>query len=290
MNFDELIYKRLSESSELTEMLSSFCGQPSIFTPDIPEHNQSGWSEDHYPLLTYNYNLQANAERNSAGTLEITMLCQNNEETPIEKIEATIRDRMRDVIIIPEDGVPYCFAWARTDGFTIEENTNLGLTIGNEIRFDILELPSMITTDPDPVMAVERYVKEMYPECLVLGYERASDIEEATVERPVIYCRLQSSVSSDIIHTVAWRDCVVAIHVMCPDIEVRVKMATAIANKLSVDAEINMFDDSPMFVTRLQANYRADYLKDGQIFLTGHYGILRTKAKTHTLRNMYYEG
>ena len=294
MNFDELIYKRLSTSEELTMMLSSFCGRPSIFTPDVPEHNQKGWSEKHYPLIVYNYDLQANAERNSVGTLGISMLCQNDAETPVEKIEAKIRECMRDIIITPESGGPYCFAWARTDGFTVEENSGrqehgLGLTIGNEIRFDILEMPPMITTDPDPIMAVDRYVKDMYPECLVLGYDRANEIEEATVERPVIYCRLQSNTSSDTTYTVAWRDCVVAVHVLCPDTEKRVKMATAIANKLSVDTEVIMFDKSPMFVTRLQANYRADYLKEGQVFITGHYGILRYKPKPHTLRHVRHQ-
>ena len=60
-------------------------------------------------------------------------------------------------------------------------------------------------------------------------------------------------------------------------------MAAAIANSISLDGEIIMLDHSPMFIKRLQANYKSDYLKDGQIFVTGHYGLLRYKAKPHSL-------
>lgn len=293
MKFSELIYKRLATSEELGGMLSQFCGLPSIFTPDVPEHNQEGWSKNHYPLMVYNYDLQANAERNSAGTLAISMLCQNTEEAPVEALERTIREKMRDVVIKPSDEeTAYSFAWARTDGFTVNENENrdeghLGLTIGNEIRFDILEYPSMITTDPDPIMAIDRYIKGLFPGVLVIGYDRMEEIEEATAGRPVIYCRLTSSTNTETSNMVAWMDCVIGVHVICPNNEVRTKVAAAIAQKLSVDGEVNMFDDSPMHVRRLQANYRSDYLKEGQVFITGHYGVLRYRAKGHTLRHVY---
>ena len=60
-------------------------------------------------------------------------------------------------------------------------------------------------------------------------------------------------------------------------------MAAAISNRMSLDGEIIMLDHSPMFIRRLQVNYKSDYLKDGQIFVTGHYGLLRYKVKPHQL-------
>ena len=191
---------------------------------------------------------------------------------------------MRDVILKPESGTPYCFTWARTDAFTLGET---GATIGNEIRFDILEYPSQETSDPDPVMAVNKYVKELYPECLVIGYDQMDEITEATVERPVIYCRLESMDKSEETNTVAWMDGRIAVHILCPESEKRMKMAAAIANRMSLDGEIIMLDKSPMFIKRLQANYKSDYLKSGQIFVTGHYGLLRYRAKPHSLTAAY---
>lgn len=75
----------------------------------------------------------------------------------------------------------------------------------------------------------------------------------------------------------------IAVHVLCPESTVRLKMAADIANHLSLDGEVIMLDYSPMFIKRLQVNYKSDYLKEGQVFITGHYGLLRYKAKPHVL-------
>ncbi len=283
MNLEELIYRRFVGSDALVKQLAEFSGSPAVFSPEAPADNQEGWGGNtQYPKVIYNYDLQANEERRSAGTLSVSLLCQNTAEVLPEAIEPIVRECLRDVVLKPDGGTPYCFAWARTDAFTIDEKKG-DLTIGSEIRFDILEYPSMETSDPDPVMATNRYIKQLYPECLVMGYDRMEEITEATAECPVVYCRLVSVEKSEETNTVAWMDGRIAVHILCPDSEKRVKMAAAIANSLSLDGEIIMLDHSPMFVKRLQVNYKSDYLKDGQVFITGHYGLLRYKAKPHAL-------
>ena len=282
---EELIHKRFISSESLVKHLALFNGAPAVFSPEPPDESQEGWGGNtQYPEVIYNFDLQANEERHSAGTLAVSLLCQNTAEITPEAIEPMVRKCLRDVILKPESGTPYCFTWARTDAFTLGET---GATIGNEIRFDILEYPSQETSDPDPVMAVNKYVKELYPECLVIGYDQMDEITEATVERPVIYCRLESMDKSEETNTVAWMDGRIAVHILCPESEKRMKMAAAIANRLSLDGEIIMLDKSPMFIKRLQANYKSDYLKSGQIFVTGHYGLLRYRAKPHSLTAAY---
>ena len=164
-----------------------------------------------------------------------------------------------------------------------EDAGKAGVVIGCEVRFDILEYPSMETSDPDPVMAVDKYIKELYPECLAMGYDRMEEITEASADQPVVYCRLISSEKQEETNTVAWMDGRIAVHVLCPESTVRLKMAADIANHLSLDGEVIMLDHSPMFIKRLQVNYKSDYLKEGQVFITGHYGLLRYKAKPHVL-------
>src|SRR5699024_9498252 len=123
------------------------------------------------------------------------------------------------------------------------------------------EYPSQETTDPDPIMAANKYIKGLYPECLVMGYDRMAEITEASKDKPVIYCRLVSTEKQEETNTVAWMDGRIAVHILCPDSETRLKMASEIANSLSLDGEIIMLDYSPMFIKRLQANYKSDYLK-----------------------------
>lgn len=111
-------------------------------------------------------------EQNSAGSLSVSILCQNTADIFPEDIAPIVKGCLRDVILLPEGGTPYCFTWARTDAFTMGEDAGkAGVVIGCEVRFDILEYPSMETSDPDPVMAVDKYIKELYPECLVMGYD-----------------------------------------------------------------------------------------------------------------------
>lgn len=285
MILEELIYKRFASSEKLVKCLASFGGNPAVFSPEPPDNNQEGWDGNvQYPKVIYNFDLQANEERHSAGTLSVSLLCQNTTDVMPEKIEPLVRECLRDVILKPENGIPYCFAWARTDAFTIDEK-NGDVTIGSEVRFDILEYPSQETTDPDPVMAACSYIKEIYPECLVMGFDEMGEITEASGSRPVIYCRLVSVDKGRETNTVVWMDGKIAVHILCPDSSLRLKIAAGITNRLSLDGEIIMLDHSPMYVKHLQTNYKADYLKAGQIIFTGNFGLLRYKAKGHTLRH-----
>lgn len=284
MILEELIYKRFVSSENLVKQLASFQGAPAVFSPEPPEDSQEGWEgKSQYPKLIYSFDLQANEERHSAGTLSVSLLCKNTTEVMPEALEALVRDCLRDVILKPEGGSPYCFTWARTDGFTVGEEKS-SLTVGSEIRFDILEYPSQETTDPDPVAAMDRYLKALYPECLVMGCDRMGEMTEATMQQPVIYCRLAALEKAEETNTVAWMDGRIAIHILCPSPEHRMKLAAGIANRMSLDGEVILLDHSPMFLKGLSVNYRADYLKEGQILVTGHYGLLRYRPAQHRLQ------
>lgn len=288
MILEELIYKKFTESEELAEKLARYSGRPAVFSPEAPKDNQPGWQgKSQYPRLIYNFDLQANEERNSAGTLSVFVYCQNTQDAdePVpEEIEPFVRECLKDVLLKPTDGPIYAFAWARSDAFEIEEKRN-GLIIGSEIRFDILEYANQETTDPDPIIATGRYIKNMYPDCIVPGLDIMTEITKASKEKPVIYCRLMTSELAEQTNTVAWLDGKIAVHILCPDSEVRLKMAMAITQDLSLAGEIILVDKSPMFIRRLQIDNKSDYLKDGQIFITGRYGLLRYKAKPYELNN-----
>lgn len=289
MLFDELIFQRFFESEKLKKSLAGYAGGPAVFSPEAPGDDMEYWEGNvHYPRIVYNFDLQANEERHSAGALSVYILCAGTSDAVSpEKIEPVVRECLRDAILTPEGGAPYCFAWARTDAFTIEDKPRI--TIGSEMRFDIMEYPSQETSDPDPVMAVNRYLKELYPDCLVMGYDRMEEIMEASAEKPAIYCRLVSTDKAEETNTVAWMGGRIAVHILCPDAGVRMKMASGIANKMSLDGEIIMLDHSPMTIKKLQANYKSDYLKDGQIFANVRYGLLRGLARGHEIKNAELE-
>ena len=63
--------------------------------------------------MVYQFDLQANEERKSAGTLLISLYCQNTDKVDPEEIEPIIRNTLKDVLLTPENGTPYAFSWAR---------------------------------------------------------------------------------------------------------------------------------------------------------------------------------
>lgn len=281
---EELIYKRFTSSKELVSKLAEYGGVPAVFSTEPPDDGQEGWGgKMQYPKIIYSFDLQANQERRSAGALTVSLLCQNTADIMPETMEPLVKNCLRDVVLKPKGGTPYGFAWARTDAFTIEES----MTIGSEIRFDIIEYPSQETSDPDPVMAVNQYIKEAYPECLIIGYDRMGEITEPSVEQPVVYCRLLSAEKSKETNTVVWMDGKIAVHILCPDSGKRMKLAQGMVNSMSLAGEVIMLDHSPMFIKKLEADYKSDYLKDGQVFITGHYGLLRYQEKPHALRAIH---
>ena len=102
MKLEELIQKRFTEREGLTKFLAKFGDYPAIFSPEAPKDNQDWGTDVHYPRLVYNYDMQADEERKSAGTLSVSLLCQNTEDateediTP-EMLEPLVRDCLKDV-------------------------------------------------------------------------------------------------------------------------------------------------------------------------------------------------
>lgn len=285
MNLEELICKRLSEAKKLTKCLTRYAGQPAIFTPEAPGDREAGWGRaTQYPRAVFNFDMQADGERKSAGTLSVAIICRNDSEAVPELIEPAVKKALKDVLLKDDNGTLYAFAWARTEGFSMTEEKN-ELLIGSEIRFDIMEYPQQETTDPDPIMAMARYIKDLYPDSIVVGIDKMADETEASKEAPVFYCRLTEIEKLEETNTVVWMNGKIAISLLCPDGATRLKMAAAVLNSLSLDGEVTMLDDSQMFMERLTANLKSDYLKDGQIFVTGRYGLLRYKAVGYPLRH-----
>ena len=87
MLLEELVYKRLSGSEKLAGQLATFNGLPAVFSPGPPDNSQEGWcGMAQYPKVIYNFDMQANNERHSAGTLSVSLLCHITADTAPEII------------------------------------------------------------------------------------------------------------------------------------------------------------------------------------------------------------
>lgn len=290
MIFEELIYNCLSNDLDITKKMASYMEKPAIFYQNAPDDVQLGWKNRQYPRLIYNIDMQANQERKSVGTIGISLYCDEVSTEP-EPLERLIKDCFKDLMIHPQDSSPYCFAWSRTDAFEISEKARGADTriIGEDILFDIIEYPSQETTDPDPVVALNRYIEETIVESFVLGLDSMGDFKVAGAKTPVFYCRLESVELDRETNTAVWMNGKISVHVLCSDSSTRLKLVMSLANSLSLDGEVIMLDKSPMTIKRLQVNNQADYLKEGQLYITVHYGLLRQVPQPRKIQRIHID-
>ena len=280
MELKNLIHKRLMHSAGLAEKLAGYAGRPAIFDTEFPADQQEGWGgKNQYPRICLRYDAQVNQERSSAGTLHV-FIYTNNEPALLDTLENDVKGLLEDVLMKPENQAPFCVAWAKTDSYAAQGQA----VILKEIQFDILEYPGQETTDPDPVLGVGMYIKGMYPEAVMLGMDRMGEYVD-TADTPVFYCRLENiqGTTGHCMNTISWFNARIAVHLIYPDAAARLKMVAAISQQMAKDTEIILLDQSPMELKGIEVNHKADYLRQGQLVVTGKYGCLRGGEKKHSL-------
>lgn len=292
MQLEGLIYNRMKKWPGLTDLLTRYAGMPAIFYQSAPTDTQKGWENDkQFPRIVFDLNTQANTERKTSGTLVISILCESTGMDP-EEIGPKVVDCLKDTMMLPDEGGPYCFAWLRTDPFELESNTKESrgssqTIIGLEIRFDLLEYPEQITTDPDPVAAINEFIKEEFPDVFVLGLDEINQIIVATEDHPIIYVRVMNCGVDYQTYALSWMNCKVAIHVIAPGSTARSRWVRQILNLLSIRGETLLSDESPLLFTGTVANNSFDYLVTGQINLDTRYSLIRlTTGPTGQMRNI----
>lgn len=284
MDLSQLVYNRLASDETLQKMLAKYDGQPAIFNTEFPSDQQEGWDgKTQYPRIEYQFNMQVDTQRASSGMLMLAIYTEKNPMVA-EQLEMCVRRSLKDVLMMPSSEAPFCVAWARTDPFMLEGNAILC----KDLVFDILEYPDQETTDPDPVMALSKYIKELYPDCIVLGMDRIGEYTNPA-DTPIFYCRLQNIAldpTGYLQHTITWFNCQIAVHLLCPDSAMRLKLIAGLNQMLGNAGEVIMLDDSPMTINAMQVNNRADYLREGQLLITGHYGCLKDSYVGKGLRKV----
>lgn len=276
MDLNQLLNRRLSQDELLKENLAKYADKPAIFNTEFPPDQQEGWNgKSQFPRISYIFNKQVDTKRSASGQLMVAIY-DIMDPLEVEKLEVAVRNCLQDVVMKPEGEAPMCFAWARSEPYILEGNA----VLCKEIVFDILEYPAQETTDPDPVLALNRYIKQLFPGSKVLGIDEISDYT-VPEDTPVFYSSLTSIDRADghCRNSLSWFNAAISVHLLCPKPDLRLKMIAALHQSLAKDEEIIMFDDSPMGIKALKMNNNADYLREGQMTLTGYYACLKDAFK-----------
>lgn len=283
MTLEDLIYTRLSDPDGPAAKLARYGEAPAIFYQAAPEDTAAGWDgKRQYPRIDYTVDMQANPERQSCGVLTLNIWC-SEQCAPPEDLEPEVRAMMREVFMQPDESPPYSLAWVRSDAFEGRSQANPATLVnGITVLFDLFAFPVQETTDPDPILAINEYVKQWAPDALVIGKDTLERFQIATTDQPIFYFRLASLQLQRETNTVAWMDGMIAGYIYAPE-ETRLKWLKALVDVLSLDGEVTMLDTSPMFLRGIKADGAADPLTVGQLRLQIRFGLLRRPKYAHTL-------
>ena len=281
MTLNELIYKRISESTELTKLLARYNDQPAVFFQKKPDDTDVGWENRcQYPQMNYVVDLQSNSERKTSGTLTLKIRCLENNIVLPEDLELVVKKLLCRVFLKPNDAPTYSLSWVKSDVFNEEHSDNI--VNGIVLTFDVYGFLNQITSDPDPVLAINACVKNIEPNATIIGADDFEEILIPNAQNPAFYFRIESIQTQRETNTVAWVDAVLAGHIFAEEDEI--KWQKILVDALALDGEVTMLDTSPMLITSLKADNTLDALSAGQLRICVRFGILRRKPFAHVLK------
>lgn len=281
-----LIHERVAKDPQTAALLADYGGEPAFFYSKAPSDSGKGWGRKRYPRADFTLDTRQDPERKTAGTLTVNIFVTT--ETPqIGDLDPdrAIEDRLMELLsgTFYTDGREgtFCTEWDRTDAFVLETQSAethpevYGLTM----TFDVLAFPPQITTEPDPIQGLNRWTKKNFG-MAAIGYDELPPIFRPTDEEPAIYWRFEGTVTTDRqSYAATWYTGTFCAHIICDSVMERNRWIKAIIQKAQVEGEVILPDTSPMFINRIAVRHGADPLREGQLELTGQYGMLMKPPK-----------
>lgn len=303
-----LVQEQLSADAPLGGMLAAYNGRPAVFYQKAPSDSRSGWESPRYPRLDFSVDMRHDPERKTAGTMMFNIWCSTEcpeigNQDPDRAIEARLMELVSGTFYTGSDRATVCAEWERSDEFTFEGNRNrqnsaMPEIYGLTVTFELMEFPEQITTSPDPVQGLNEWTKQHFGKMTAIGYDEMPPIWKPTDENPAIYWRFEGTASTNRqSYAVTWFTGTFAAHVLAESVTERNKWTKAIIERAQIDGEVILPDTSPMFINRITVRHNADPLREGQLGLTGQYGVLTQPLKEpapiklmHPYHNLAKEG
>ena len=303
---DSLLTEQIRNDDEIAGMLARYNGRPAFFFQKSPQDTDPGWQKPCFPRVDYNVDMSYSAERKTSGSLNVNVWCSSESAFMPEDIERRLRELIHGAFYTesshgaeraqeakPALGSTVCAIWARSDAFSFDSPTYVGTDTAPEVfgitlSFDLSEFPAQYIERPadnqgrrpgdeypDPVSALNAWTCSRFHNAVVIGCVALPPVWKPSDETPAIYWRAEGEASTDRqSYSVTWFEGRYAAHVVSPGVASRNGVVSAMLAALQRDGEVMMADGSPMFVRQTSARHGADPLRDGQIALTGRYGIL----------------
>ena len=266
--------------------LAKYADGPAIFYATAANDQDERWAGNQYPRCVYVIGWSNSADRVKAGQLLVDIISNNMNDAP-EDIAEALAAEMSELFV--SDGEhTYCIVWNRSDQFSVGSGEE-PKTFGATLTFQMMAFPQNIAPAPDVVKGIGSWIKAQFPQVKVIGLDALGATWRASDAAPACYVRLDGLAAPvRASHACAWMSGSYAIHIICPNQSERVNLLTQIANLMALEQTILLEDRSPFMMQRLALRASADPLADGQMIVTGEYGVLRVEPVEPVLQNVSF--
>lgn len=269
---EDLIYMALLECETLKNSLASYDEKPAVFHKRAAHDNDKKWGRTQFPRCVYDVEWMYDAERTKAGVVTVDILCLADMGAPVEVADDLV-DELSG-LFMTQDGQTYSIIWSRSD--TFETDGDEPKKLGISVFFDIVAYPIQETTTPDPVLSTMGWISNRYADLKVIGKSELDELWFPSDDNPACYVRMSGETSTvRPSNTVVWLRAKLVVHIICPSIKARLKWLKSIADELSLEEEIIMEDESPMFIKAMAIDSGSNPINAGQMSFDGEYGVLR---------------
>ena len=284
MMVNELLVKQVRGDDEIAGMLARYADKPAFFFQKSPMDTDDLWEKGSFPRADFNIDMRYDPERKVSGVLSVTVFCTSESRSMPEDIEQRLTQLISGTFYTSVDGTTTCAIWHRSDlFFNTRQEGSAGDTspevFGVVVLFDLLQFPEQLTTDPDPIQGLNYWIRNHFPDMVVIAHDPMEPIWKPSDQHPAIYWRFEGSTLDRSSYAVNWYNGQFAAHIISPSVQERNRWLKSIAERIQIDGEVVLVDKSPMFARQLTIRHGADPLREGQLLLSGQYGVLAQQRR-----------
>lgn len=266
---ESLIRQRLISNGELTSLVDE-----RIYYAKAPADVDF---ETNYPQIVLSVDKFTDAMHGVAGLLSAEIIC-SQDTTPPEPIERLVRETLEGVFFRGNE--IFILKWSKSDIFSEPASERMPLIVGAMMTFEIHEFPNVLTTTPDPILALQEWTANLG--VCVIGFSDFGEIFIPTRDMPAFYFDVQRLRYGEQSHTTIWIDALIRGHVFAPDVHGRREWLTLFNQELLFCSHIFLGDGSPMRLQDNEIDFTANEIQ-GQVQMTFQYGIWRREHYAHPL-------
>ena len=283
----QLLLRQITGDEQMGGMLAGYNKAPAVFYQKAPSDSRPGWGSPKYPRLDFNVDMRHDPERKTEGTLTVNIWCTSEcpavgDPDPDRAIEQRLLELVSGVFYTDGNRETFCAEWERSDEFLYEKGEKSDNTFpevyGLTVTFSLMAFPEQITTSPDPIQGLNAWTRKHFPKMMVIAYDDMPPMWKPSDDNPAIYWRFTGTSSSNRQSSaVTWYTGTFAAHIIAESVTERNKWTKAVIEQAQMEGEVILPDTSPMFINRIAVRHNADHLQDGQLELTGQYGVLHVE-------------